>query len=297
MTNMAFPTTLTELRSLLDEHGIRIDKKLGQHFLIDRNMLCWIAEQGDLGPDDIVLEIGTGTGLLTHELAQRAGCVVTVETDKRMFELSGQLLADCDNIRRHHADILERRDRLNPEILSAVADEMGVVSRAALKVVSNIPYNIASPVIIDLLESGLPLERIVLTVQFEVARRLTAPPTTKDYGYLTVVAQYHSDITLLREVPREVFWPRPKVLSAVVRLMPSGEKFRLRDYGTFRAVTRAIFDYRRKNLLNSLALGKVGGMDKAELREAILECNLDPASRGEGLTVEQICALADALSE
>ena len=151
--------------------------------------------------------------------------------------------------------------------------------------------------IIDLLESGLPLERIVLTVQFEVARRLTAPPTTKDYGYLTVIAQYHSDITLLREVPREVFWPRPKVLSAVVRLMPRGEKFRLRDYGTFRAVTRAIFDYRRKNLLNSLALGKVGGMDKEELREAILECNLDPASRGEGLTVGQICALADALSD
>ena len=292
---MAFPTTPRELRDLLERRGIRVGKKLGQHFLADRNMLRWIAEQGELGPGDVALEVGTGTGLLTNELAQRAGRVVTVEMDERMFELSGELLADYDNIRRYHADILEKRDRLNPEIIAAVKATLGKIPRARLKVVANIPYNISSPLIIDLLESGLPMERIVLTVQREVAERLTALPGTRDYGYLTVIAEYHSEIDILKQIPRQVFWPRPKVTSAVVRLLPRSEKFPLRDYDMFHAVARAIFDHRRKSLLNSLALGKVSISDKAKLRDVLTECGLDPAGRGEGLTVERICRLADTV--
>ncbi len=292
---MAFPTTPGELRDLLERRGIRVGKRLGQHFLVDRNMLRWIAGQGELGPGDVVLEVGTGTGLLTNELAQQAGQVVTVEIDERMFDLSGKFLAGHDNIRRYYADILEKRDRLNPEIIAAVKETLEEVPRARLKIVANIPYNISSPLIIDLLESSLPVERIVLTVQWEVAERLTASPGTKDYGYLTVIAEYHGEIDILKQVPRQVFWPRPKVTSAVVRLLPRSEKFPLRDYAMFHAVARAIFDHRRKSLLNSLALGEVGISDKAKLRDVLAECGLDPACRGEGLTVEHICRLADTV--
>lgn len=291
---MTFPATPTELRALLEKHGIRVNKRLGQHFLADRNMLRWIAEQGELTPEDVVLEIGTGTGMLTNELAQRAGRVVTVEMSPSMYELSGELLSEHVNVVRLHADVLARRDELNPDVLSALAQ--AATDARTLKVVSNIPYNISSPVIIDLLESNLPLERIILTIQLEVAERLTASPGTKDYGFLTIIAGYHSEVSILRQIPKQVFWPQPKVISAVVKITPRKKKPPLRDYETFRAVARAIFDYRRKNILNSLAQGGMGEGDKAMLREALLKCGLDPESRGEGLNVEQICALADALA-
>jgi 16S rRNA (adenine1518-N6/adenine1519-N6)-dimethyltransferase len=294
---MTIPTTPTELREFLSERGIRVDKKLGQHFLADRNMLRWIAEQAELTPNDVVLEIGTGTGLLTNELAQRAGRVVTVDMDPAMFELSAGLLRDFDNIRQYNADILEKRDRLNPEIVDAVNASMNEISGAVFKVVANIPYNISSPAIIDLASSGLPWERIVLTIQLEVAERLVARPGTKDYGYLTVVTEYHSQTKILKQLPKQVFWPQPKVTSAVVKLTPRHEKPALKDYAMFRAVARAIFDYRRKKLLNALSRGSVAGMEKEQLKAAIENAALDPLIRGESLSVAQICSLANSLCE
>jgi len=293
---MTIPTTPTELRQFLAERGITVDRKLGQHFLTDRNMLRWIAEQAELAPKDVVLEIGTGTGLLTNELARRAGVVVTVDMDAAMFALSRELLRDFKNVRRHHADILEKRDKLNPAVLADVRDAMESIPGALFKVVSNIPYGISSPVIIDLVSGDLPYERIVLTIQLEVAERLVAPSGSKDYGFLSVVTQYHSETKILRQLPPQVFWPQPKVNSAVVKLTPRAEKPPLKDYATFRAVARAIFDYRRKNFLNALALGEIGKIGKTRIKDAIEKSGLDPLCRGESLTVAQICALANFLS-
>ena len=293
---MTIPTTPTELRQFLAERGITVDRKLGQHFLTDRNMLRWIAEQAELAPKDVVLEIGTGTGLLTNELARRAGVVVTVDMDAAMFALSRELLRDFKNVRRHHADILEKRDKLNPAVLADVRDAMGSIPGALFKVVSNIPYGISSPVIIDLVSGDLPYERIVLTIQLEVAERLVAPSGSKDYGFLSVVTQYHSETKILRQLPPQVFWPQPKVNSAVVKLTPRAEKPPLKDYATFRAVARAIFDYRRKNFLNALALSEIGKIGKTRIKDAIEKSGLDPLCRGESLTVAQICALANFLS-
>jgi 16S rRNA (adenine1518-N6/adenine1519-N6)-dimethyltransferase len=293
---MTIPTTPTELRQFLAERGITVDRKLGQHFLTDRNMLRWIAEQAELAPKDVVLEIGTGTGLLTNELARRAGVVVTVDMDAAMFALSRELLRDFKNVRQHHADILEKRDKLNPAVLADVRDAMGSIPGALFKVVSNIPYGISSPVIIDLVSGDLPYERIVLTIQLEVAERLVAPSGSKDYGFLSVVTQYHSETKILRQLPPQVFWPQPKVNSAVVKLTPRAEKPPLKDYATFRAVARAIFDYRRKNFLNALALSEIGKIGKTRIKDAIEKSGLDPLCRGESLTVAQICALANFLS-
>ena len=293
---MTIPTTPTELRQFLAERGITVDKKLGQHFLTDRNMLRWIAKQAELTRKDVVLEIGTGTALLTNELVQRAGIVITVEMDNAMFELSRELLAQFTNVRQFHADILEKRDRLNPEVVAAVRDAMASIPGAVFKVVANIPYSISSPAIIDLVSGDLPYERIVLTIQLEVAERLNAPPGSKDYGFLTVVTQYHSETKILRQLPTQIFWPQPKVNSAVVKLTPRAEKPPLTDYAMFRAVARAVFDYRRKNLLNALDRAKIGGLDKARIKSAIEQSGLDPLIRGESLAVPQICVLANSLS-
>lgn len=293
--SMSIPTTPTELREFLARREIAVDKKLGQHFLADRNMLKWIAEQAQLTKSDVVLEIGTGTGLLTNELAQRAGVVVTVDADPVMFDLSLELLVEHRNIRQFSADVLAARDRLNPKIVEAVRESIEATPGAVFKVVANIPYNISSPVIIDLVSSGLPYERIVLTIQLEVAERLVAHPGSREYGFLTVVTAYHSETKILKQIPKQVFWPQPMVQSAVVMLTPRHEPTPLNDYATFRAVARAIFDYRRKNLLNSLSLGGVAGLDKAHLKEAITKADLDPLARGESLTVPQICALANAI--
>jgi 16S rRNA (adenine1518-N6/adenine1519-N6)-dimethyltransferase len=293
---MSIPTTPTELREFLSERGVRVDKKLGQHFLADRNMLRWITEQAELTRKDVVLEIGTGTGLLTNELAQRAGRVVTVDMDPVMFELSQELLREFDNIWQYNADVLEKRDRLNPEIVAAVGNAMGKIPGAAFKVVANIPYNISSPAIIDLVSSGLPWERIVLTIQLEVAERLVAKPGSKDYGFLTLVTEYHGKTEILRQIPKQVFWPQPKVNSAVIIMTPRLEKPPLKNHEMFRAVARAIFDYRRKKLLNSLDFAHISGLDKPRLKAIIEESGLDPLARGESLTVAQVCALANSLS-
>jgi 16S rRNA (adenine1518-N6/adenine1519-N6)-dimethyltransferase len=292
---MTIPTTPTELREFLAERGIIVDKRLGQHFLTDRNMLRYIAEQGELTERDVVLEIGTGTALLTNELAPRAGVVVTVESDPAMFDLSSELLAGFKNVRQIHADVLEKRDTLNPQVVAAVRDAINSTPGAVFKVVSNIPYAISSPVIIDLVSGDLAYERIVLTIQLEVAERLNALPGSKDYGFLSVVTQYHSETKILRQLPTQVFWPQPKVNSAVVKLTPRVDKPALRDYAMFRAVARAVFDYRRKNLLNALDFAGICGLDKARIRETIERSGLDPLCRGESLSVAQICALADSL--
>lgn len=293
---MTIPTTPTELREFLAGRGITVDKKLGQHFLTDRNMLRWIAEQGELTGKDVVLEIGTGTALLTNELAQRAGAVVTVEADIAMFDLARELLAGFKNVRQIHADVLAKRDELNPDVVAAVRDAMKSIPGSVFKVVANIPYGISSPVIIDMVSGELPYERIVITIQLEVAERLTAAAGSKDYGFLSVVTQYHSEVKILRQLPTQVFWPQPKVNSAVVQLTPRLDKPPLKDYAMFRAVARAAFDYRRKNLLNALAFAGIGGLEKAHLKDAVEQSGLDPLIRGEALTVAQICTLANVLS-
>ncbi len=265
----------SELLRLLKSHGIRPRRSLGQHFLVSSRYLARIAELGELGPEDAVLEVGAGTGLLTVRLAAQAGVVVAVEVDPRLAELLQQAVQDQPRVRVIQADVL----RLDlPTLFPAGLRR---------KVVANLPYGIASPLLVRLLDEVPDLERVVVTVQEEVARRLVARPGTAQYGLLTVLVRFHADASLALRVPPSAFVPPPKVSSAVVVLTPRPRPEGV-DYGLFRALAKAAFGQRRKQLQRAWA----GLAAPEDLREAARRAGVDLRRRGETLTVDEFAAVA-----
>ena len=265
----------SELWRLLISHGIRPRRSLGQHFLASSRYLARIAELGELGPEDAVLEVGAGTGLLTVRLAEQAGVVVAVEVDPRLAELLQQAVRGQPRVRVVQADVL----RLDlPSLFPAGFRR---------KVVANLPYGIASPLLVRLLEDVPDLERLVVTVQEEVARRLVAPPATAEYGLLTVLVRFHADARLALRVPPSAFVPPPKVSSAVVVLTPRPRPEAV-DYGLFRALAKAAFGQRRKQLQRAWA----GLAPPEDLQEVARGAGVDLRRRGETLTVDEFAAVA-----
>jgi 16S rRNA (adenine1518-N6/adenine1519-N6)-dimethyltransferase len=278
-SRLASPGTV---RSLLRAYGVQVKKRYGQNFLIDANILNRIVEAAELGPDDTVLEIGPGVGVLTEAMARRAGRVVAVEIDDQLVPLLRDVLAGCDNVQIVAGDAL----RIDLEQL--------VQGASRVKVVANLPYYVTSPLIMRCLEAPLPLERMVVMVQAEVADRLGAAPGTKEYGALTVAVQYRADVRRLLKVPRTVFFPRPNVDSAVVVLTMRPYPVQARDERLFEEVVRASFAQRRKTLRNALA--SVAGAHGVDVEIMLRRAGVDPGLRGESLTIEQFVALAEALA-
>lgn len=271
------------VRQLLNAHGIRIKKRLGQNFLVDRNILQKIVAAAELEADDTVLEVGPGLGALTQALAERAGRVVAVEIDEQLIPVLRKTLAAYPNVTIVHADAL----RLDLGSL--------VPGAAKVKVVANLPYYITSPLLMHFLEADLPLERLVVMVQAEVAERLQAAPGSKAYGALTVAVQYRAEVTRVAKVPRTVFLPQPGVDSAILCLRLRPYPVRPKDEGLFFAVVRAAFAQRRKTLRNALA--PLAGERGVAVEEVLGKANVDPAVRGETLSIEAFIAVADALAE
>lgn len=271
------------VRQLLNAHGIRIKKRLGQNFLVDRNILQKIVAAAELEADDTVLEVGPGLGALTQALAERAGRVVAVEIDEQLIPVLHKTLAAYPNVTIVHADAL----RLDLGSL--------VPGAAKVKVVANLPYYITSPLLMHFLEADLPLERLVVMVQAEVAERLQAAPGSKAYGALTVAVQYRAEVTRVAKVPRTVFLPQPGVDSAILCLRLRPYPVRPKDEGLFFAVVRAAFAQRRKTLRNALA--PLAGERGVAVEEVLGKANVDPAVRGETLSIEAFIAVADALAE
>src|SRR5574337_513895 len=180
------PHTPAVLKQIFSKRGITPNKRFGQNFLIDQNILLSIPNIADLKDDDVVLEIGTGTGGLTRLLAERSRHVFTVEVDKKLFELSSDILKLYKNITPVNADILKTKHELNPEITSLMLNWLQEHNQTHIKVVSNLPYNISTPVIINLLEGDLPIGLMVLMLQSEITERLMAVPGTREYGILSV---------------------------------------------------------------------------------------------------------------
>jgi len=275
------------VQEILARHGLRPNKQLGQNFLIDENIVHKIIAAAELGPEDAVLEIGPGLGVLTGPLAERARQVIAVEVDKGLIPVLEENLASYPNIKIIWGDIL----KIEPEKLLA-----GLSS--PLKVVANLPYYITSPVIMALLTGPLPLERLVLMVQREVARRLTAAPGSKDYGVLAVAVQYYTRPEIVALVPRTVFFPRPDVDSAVVRLMMRPRPaVAVGDEALFFRLVRGAFGRRRKTLLNSLE-GEFGAQYSREELAAFLQAGgIEPSRRGETLTLEEFALLARIITK
>jgi 16S rRNA (adenine1518-N6/adenine1519-N6)-dimethyltransferase len=299
MATITFPCTPSALKALLEERGIRPRKHLGQHFLIDQNLLKLIINEADVVPGDIILEVGSGTGLLTQPLAERAYRVLAVEVDPRLYQLARELLRGYPNVHFLNKDILKTKTSIDPEIegilwgwLKEDKDRPEGMS-LRLKVVSNLPYSISTPFIISILMGQLPVELMLLTLQKDIVDRLLARAGTKEYGVLSVVAQLFSDTELIRRLPPEVFWPAPQVESAIVRMNIRKERVReqIPDYPLFNRLVMTIFQSRRKTLINSLLRLKLPSLDKEAIMEVLKGLGLGPKVRGEALEPEGFVAL------
>jgi 16S rRNA (adenine1518-N6/adenine1519-N6)-dimethyltransferase len=277
---------------LLSARGLNPRRDLGQNFLIDLNLVRFAAEHAELSDQDVVLEVGTGLGSLTGELAQRAAAVVTVEYDRNLYAIAQESLAAFPNVTLLNCDALHSKSRLAPEVLAAVAEHMSGARGRRLKLVANLPYNVATPVISNLLATDLPWERMVVTIQYELAERMQAAPSSPQYSALSVWLQAQCDIEILRKLPPSVFWPRPQVDSAIVRIVPNPEnRARIDDREFFHDYLRSVFQQRRKQLRGLLS-GIASGMDKQTAAELLARLGCGENCRAEELNVANHVALA-----
>ncbi|WP_276788438.1 16S rRNA (adenine(1518)-N(6)/adenine(1519)-N(6))-dimethyltransferase RsmA [Veillonella magna] len=259
--------------------GIHMSKKLGQNFLIRRSVVDEIVAAAELTAGEPVLEIGPGIGTLTQGLAQSGAAVTAVELDRRLLEVLDTTLAQYDNVRIIHGDVL----KVNiPEIMN----------HKPFKVVANLPYYITTPIIMSLLEMKLTIERLVVMVQREVAERMVAQPGTKAYGALSVAVQYYTEPSIVMDVPPRAFMPAPEVTSAVIccrlREKPPVE---VADEKLFFRVVKAAFAQRRKTFSNTM---KTTGLDKETIASVLAKANIDGARRGETFSLQELADVANA---
>lgn len=277
-------TNIDEVKTLLNRHGFRFSKSMGQNFLVASWVPEDIAESAGLDEDTGVLEIGPGIGCLTRELSERAGKVLSVELDRSLEKVLGETLADRQNVTVHFGDILKQD-------LPALVDEHFDGLRPV--VCANLPYNVTSPVLTKLINSGL-FDSITVMVQREVAKRMCAVPNTADYGAFSVFIQWHTKPQLLFDVPAGCFIPQPKVTSSVIRLdrreMPPCP---VKDEAKMFSVVRAAFNQRRKTLVN--ALSSQLKLDKQYVENALCECGFDAKIRGEVLDICDFAAISDKI--
>jgi 16S rRNA (adenine1518-N6/adenine1519-N6)-dimethyltransferase len=248
-----------------------------------------------LEPHDVVLEIGTGLGSLTGVMAPRVAAVVTVEVDAHVQQLASEELIDHPNVTMLHQDALRNKNNLHPNIMAAVKERLASVPGGRFKLVANLPYNIATPIISNLLSTEITPVSMTVTIQKELADRITARPSTKDYSALSIWVQSQCDAKILRVMPPDVFWPRPKVHSAIIQIVPNPEKkARIPDPAFFHSFVRALFFHRRKFLRSVLVSTLKGQLEKPEVDSLMAELGLGPQSRAEELSVESILELCVA---
>jgi 16S rRNA (adenine1518-N6/adenine1519-N6)-dimethyltransferase len=279
-----------DVRTLLDRWDLRPSKGLGQNFLVDRTVLDKIVAAAELAPDDIVLEVGAGLGTLTERLAQGAGHVVAVELDQRLMPVLQSVLADLHNVTLIQGDILA----LDPAALIGEASIQCPTSSIQYRVVANLPYYITSAVLRHLLEASLKPQRLVLTVQREVAERIVAKPG--HMSLLAVSVQFYGRPQLLFRIRPGSFYPAPGVESAVVRVdLHAKPSVPIEDTGAFFRAVRAGFAQRRKQLRNALAAGlrRPPGEVAVKLREA----GVDPRRRAQTLSLEEWARVACVLGD
>ena len=280
------PTNTIEI---LDKYGFSFQKKFGQNFLIDENVVRKIVREAGVTKDDFVLEVGPGIGTMTQILCEEAREVVAVEIDKKLIPiLTKDTLSYYDNVTVINEDILKLD-------IAKLAKEKN--DGKPIKVVANLPYYITTPIIMGLFESGVALDSITIMVQKEVADRMQVGPGTKDYGALSLAVQYYAKPSIVLTVPASCFMPRPNVDSAVIRLERySQPPVDVKDAHLMFNIIRASFNQRRKTMTNSVVNAGLG-ITKERLLTALEACGLPATVRGEALTLEQFAQLANAFEE
>ena len=289
--------TLSYLRGLLNSYGLEPKSKLGQNFLIDLNLLDLTCRAAELSPMDSVLEVGTGTGSLTDLMARQAGCVYTVEVDEHIQSVARQIIGGRPNVHLHLGDALAGKNVLNPYMLAGWRDWTAKHNGTTLKLVANLPYVIATPLISNLLISDVPIERMVVMVQWEIAERMQAQPGTKDFNALSVLVQSVADVSTVRKVLPTNFFPKPKVDSAIILIKPNAAKrAKVGDVPKFRAFLRDLYVHRRKNLRQALIGWPSGAKDKAAVDATLAALGYDGKGRSEELTLDQHLKLCAAFA-
>jgi 16S rRNA (adenine1518-N6/adenine1519-N6)-dimethyltransferase len=288
--------TLSFLMRRFTEAGIRPRTQLGQNFLIDLNLVELLARSAELAPNDVVLEIGTGTGSLTSLMAPQVAAVVTVEVDPQMFQLAAEELHGQPNVRMLKLDALAGKHRFHPAVLEAVQQELAAGEGRRFKLVANLPYNVATPIVTNLLALDRPPCSMTVTIQKELADRLVARPSTKDYGALSVWVQAQCVVRIVRVMPPAVFWPRPKISSAIVQLtLDEPLRLRISDRAFFHNFVRSLFLHRRKFLRSQLLSAAQDRLDKPGVDRVLAAVGLRADQRAEELGVDTLLALAEAV--
>jgi 16S rRNA (adenine1518-N6/adenine1519-N6)-dimethyltransferase len=287
--------TLSYIKGLLYSRRLIPKNKMGQNFLIDLNLVDLVVRTAELTKDDCVLEVGTGTGGLSSRLAEQAGGVFTVELDPEFYQMAKQLLGSYPNVQQLQGDALSGKNELNRHMVAGWQDFMSERGLTRRKLVANLPYAIATPLIANLIISGLPIERMVVMIQWEVAERMVASPGTKDFGSLAILLQSVTDTEIVRRIAPTNFWPRPAVDSAIVLIRPNAEKAkRVPDLLKWRAFLRDLYTQRRKNLRGALSGWPGGRREKKDVDAKLAELGFDGSLRAEALTIDEHLELFQA---
>ncbi len=274
----------SKTKEIVNHFDFKFAKSLGQNFLTDTGILEKIVDSAQLDENSCALEIGPGIGVLTQEMATRCKKVVAIEIDDRLIPILGETLSNFDNVEVVHSDALKVD-------FNKLFEEKGLEN---VKVVANLPYYVTTPIITKIFKEAKGVKSITVMIQKEVAERLIAKPSTKEYGALTLLANYYSDVEKVVKVPPSCFIPNPKVESMVVKMTLKEPEVDLVDEKLFFKIIRDSFNMRRKTLLNSL---KPIGLKSDKLKEALNKAGIDEKRRGETLSIQEFATLSNIIKE
>jgi 16S rRNA (adenine1518-N6/adenine1519-N6)-dimethyltransferase len=280
-----------QIQQILEAEGIRPNKRLGQHFLIDLNLMRLLVDSADLHKNDVVLEVGCGTGSLTDILAEKAGRVVAVDADKKLIKIAEYQLEKYENIDFFASDILDGKNSISNIVINSIRNAREKYE-GRLLLVSNLPYNVASPLILNLITGSMRADAMYVTIQKEVADRMIAVPGSKNYGILSVFLAATGTVKMIRRLRPVVFWPRPKVDSTMLSFIFNPEKAsRITNMELFSQIVRFFMKYRRKTILacSKLAVGSL--KQKVKWPDVFNSCRIDSSLRPAQLFPEDYIAI------
>jgi len=289
--------TKTQIRQLLESTGVRPNKRLGQHFLVDMNLMRLLVDSADIQKTDVVLEVGCGTGSLTSVLAEKAGRIVAVELDQNLIKIAKKQLEKVENVDFINCDILENKRTINVTVKRALNHVFENHSGRFL-LVANLPYNVASPVILNLITGPLIADRMYVTVQKEVAERMIAVPGTRNYGILSIFLGVTGTVKAIRRLKPAVFWPQPKVDSAMIGFVCDQTKAGMvKNMELFGEIVGFFMGHRRKTLRACTKLANEKFAQIHNWPEIFEKCSINPLQRPDQLSPEDYLTLAQYMGK